>query len=133
MINSYYKTLFFYFLIYYVLNSHFLRLATADGILSAEDYIYHKQKYDDECRELSSRLNVLEVERRKLAKTISEDNSWLKNIKTLLKTKRITREIADTFVENITVYDDNGIRVEVKLKYADELETLIEAIKKMEG
>lgn len=105
----------------------------ADGILSAEDYIYHKQKYDDEYRELSSRLNTLEVSRRKLTKTLSADNGWLKNIKTLIKAKTITRGIADAFVENITVYDDNGIRVEVKLKYTDEFETLIEAIKEMEG
>ncbi len=105
----------------------------ADGILSAEDYIYHKQKYDDECKELSTRLNALEVNRRKLNKTLSTDNKWLKNIKELLKTKKITREIADAFIEKITVYDDNGIRVEVKLKYADELETLVEAIKETEG
>ena len=105
----------------------------ADGILSAEDYIYHKQKYDDECRELSSRLNTLEVNRRKLVKTLSSDNGWLKNVKMLIKTKTVTREIADAFVENITVYDDNGIRVEVKLKYTDELETLVDAIKEMEG
>lgn len=105
----------------------------ADGVLSAEDYIYHKQKYDDECKELSSRLNTLEVECRKLARTISADNKWLKNIKALLKEKTVTREIADAFVENIIVYDDNGIRIEVKLKYADELKTLIKAIKEMEG
>lgn len=105
----------------------------ADGILSAEDYIYHKQKYDDECRKLSSHLNMLEVSRRKFIRTLSTDNAWLKNIKALIKAKTITREIADTFVESITVYDDNGIRVEVKLKYADELETLVEAIKEMEG
>ena len=105
----------------------------ADGILSAEDYIYHKQKYDDECRELSSRLNTLEGSRRKLNTTLSLDNRWLKNIKALIKAKAVTREIADAFVKSITVYDDNGIRVEVKLKYADELETLVEAIKEMEG
>ena len=105
----------------------------ADGLLSAEDYIYHKQKYDDECKELSSRLNTLEVSRKKLNASLSKDNNWLKNIRNLLKTKEVTREIADAFVENIIVYDDNGIRVEVKLKYADELETLIKAIKEMEG
>lgn len=104
----------------------------ADGILSAEDYIYHKQKYEDECKELSSKLNSLEVSRKKLAKTLSPDNGWLKNIKALLKTKKVTQEIADAFVENITVYEDNGIRVDVKLKYADDLETLMEAIKEME-
>lgn len=105
----------------------------ADGILSAEDYIYHKQKYDEEYRELSSRLNTLEVSRRKLATTLSVDNCWLKNIKTLLKTKKVTRETAEVFVENITVCDDNGIRAEVKLKYSDELEILVEAIKETEG
>ncbi len=104
----------------------------ADGILSAEDYIYHKQKYDEECKTLSSRLNTLEVSRRRLAKTLSADNAWLKNIKALIKTKTVTREIADAFVDSITVYDNNGIRVDVKLKYADELETLVEAIKEME-
>ena len=104
----------------------------ADGILSAEDYIYHKQKYEDECKELSSKLNSLEVSRKKLVKTLSTDNGWLKNIKALLKTKKVTQEIADAFVENITVYEDNGIRVDVKLKYGDELETLMEAIKEME-
>ena len=104
-----------------------------DGVLSAEDYIYHKQKYDDECKELSSRLNTLEVDRRKLNTALSQNNRWLKNIKGLLKTRKITREIADAFVDNITVYDTDGIRVDVKLKYADELETLIEAIKEMEG
>ena len=104
-----------------------------DGVLSAEDYVYHKQKYDDECKELSSRLNTLEVDRRKLNTALSQNNRWLKNIKGLLKTRKITREIADAFVDNITVYDTDGIRVDVKLKYADEFETLIEAIKEMEG
>lgn len=104
-----------------------------DGILSAEDYIYHKQKYDDECKDLNSRLNTLEVNRKKLCSVLSQDNRWLKNITSLLKTKKITRETADAFVENIFVYDNDGIRVDVKLKYADEFEALIEAIKEMEG
>lgn len=104
-----------------------------DGILSAEDYIYHKQKYDDECKSLNSRLNTLEVNRKKLCSVLSQDNRWLKNITSLLKTKKITRETADAFVENIVVYDNDGIRVDVQLKYADELETLIKAVKEMEG
>lgn len=105
----------------------------ADRIISAEDYMYHKQKYDDECKELSSRLNVLEVSRRKLSVALSEDNRWLKNIKNLIRSKKLTREIADAFVEKITVYDNDGIRVEVTLKFKDDLETLIEAIEEMEG
>ena len=105
----------------------------ADGILCAEDYMYHRQKYDDECKVLGSRLNTLEAKRKQLAVTLSDDNRWLKNIKSLMRSKKLTREIADAFVEKITVYDNDGIHVEVALKYKDDFEVLVEAVKEMEG
>lgn len=103
------------------------------GILTAEDYIYHKQRFDDDYSELSLRLNDLQCEKQKLSRSLSANNRWLKNIQALIKSKKLDREIADAFTERIIIHNDNGIRVEVVLKYKDEFEMLMKTINEMEG
>ena len=97
-----------------------------DGIITTEDFLLFKNKFDEEVQRANNRINEINEE-------INEETNKLKNIddkvtfskKILNKYKHIntlTREIVDEFVESIIIgrkKDDNTREIEIHLKIID--------------
>ena len=105
-----------------------------DGILSAEDYVFMKQKFDNEYQELNTRLNTLEALQAKLRKSLSGENAWFKALGLMKSCDELTPELLAAMVEKVLIYDDGKQRrVEVVLKYRNDAETLLAAYNELIG
>ena len=105
----------------------------ADGILTPEDYITMKKRFEAESSELASQLNVLNEQANRLNRSLSFQNKWLKNMELIHRAKVLTPEIAEAMVDHINVYRDDGYkrRIEVALKYQEDRLALEKAFQEM--
>ncbi len=69
-------------------------------------------------------LDVLTAEKARREKTISPENKWITALRRFEKEQQLTAEMVCALVERIEVYD--GARLEITLKYRDELQVLSE-------
>jgi len=105
-----------------------------DGILSAEDYMFMKQKFDNEYQELNTSLSALEALQAKLKRSLSGENRWLKALGVMKSANEFTPELLAAMVEKIIVYGNGkDQRIEVVLKYREDAETLLSAYNEMMG
>ncbi|MCL2508921.1 MAG: recombinase family protein [Oscillospiraceae bacterium] len=107
-----------------------LREDYQDGILSEQDYITMKADYDEEKDNLQSELELLLIEKSRQDTTVSPENKWIKEFRRFETEQRLSAGMVAALVDRIDVYD--GARIEVKLKYRDELKALQEYINETE-
>ena len=107
----------------------------ADGILSSEDYMVFKQRFDAEYQSVSIQLGSVQTRLAKLKKSLSSENRWYRNTVAHISEKSITRELVVALIEDVLIYEDENKkrRVEVVLKYRDELEILMKAYEEIYG
>lgn len=89
----------------------------AAGILSGEEYVYAKEAYEEEYETLGRELELLRMKRLEFMEAISPENRWVRFMKDLQGSQKLTKELADAVVEQVRVYDQ-GI-VEIIMKYQD--------------
>lgn len=107
----------------------------ADGILSAEDYLELKGRFDAEYQEQSSRLNQLSVELARLNRMLSSENKWLMNIQNIRKARKLTPEVAEAMLDHVKVYKDGyaQYRLEIVFRFQEERDALEAAYQELEG
>ncbi len=106
----------------------------SDGLLTPEDYIAFKKKYDDEYQSLNKNLNHLQMQQSRLNRSLSEKNKWLVHMQSVQDMTEITPELLDAVVDKILVYQvGNDRRVEIVFKYKEDFTILQEAYEELEG
>ena len=105
------------------------------GILSAEDYMELKDRFDKDYQEQSTILNHLSTELTKLNRLLSSENKWLTNIQTIRKARKLSSKIAEAMIDSIYVYKTGRgqYRTEITFRFQEEREALETAYHEMEG
>lgn len=106
--------------------------AYAEGVVDRESYLRNKKELNEKIEKVQTKYEQIQ------AVTTAEDD-LMKDVKTVEKNaeevnilKRMTRSIAETFVEEITIYDSE--KIEVKFVFDDLLVDMANRIeKKKEG
>ncbi|NLT08420.1 MAG: recombinase family protein [Ruminococcus sp.] len=99
-----------------------------NGVVSKEDYIFMRDKFDSHMDALSK--EILSLENEKLAEEDIRSNqfSWLERLIKSEYLDELTREITTDFIDFIYVGMDQKIRI--VFKYKDEYDRLVEYIEK---
>ena len=76
-----------------------------DGILSPEEYMQMKERYDQEYQSLNAQLNQLQHEQAKLNKAVSGNNHWMIHMQKLQNTTTPDPELMKLLIDKIFVYE----------------------------
>ncbi len=95
-----------------------------DGIITSEEYLQYQQSYRQQAAELEKTAEELLERQKRYQKDFLPDEDWVAAVKKFMGKRKLTKEMADAFVERI-VLDKEG-NVEIKLKYNDFLKELIQ-------
>ena len=96
-----------------------------DGILSPEEYMQMKERYDQEYQSLNAQLNQLQHEQVKLNKALSGNNHWMIHMQRLNGQTIPDPELMKVLIDKIFVYEQEKTkRIEVRLNYQEEFHIL---------
>lgn len=94
-----------------------------DNVVSDEEYLYMKQRYDVQAAELLSRQEQLLAEQVVYAKTLSPENEWIKACRKYDGVKQLSRAMVLELIHHITIEGRNDVHITWNFK--DEYQTLI--------
>ena len=101
-----------------------------DGILDSEEYSYAKKAFDDEYSDLSRRLDEAVQRRNSFSEAMSENNKWIKLMKSVSTATRLTQELVDESIELVKVHE--GGDIELTMKYRDIYELTVQSVKEVQ-
>lgn len=101
------------------------------GQMAQTDYELLKECCMGEAEELKKQIFDLREQQRYQAETLTEKNPWLAAFGGLGRPFHLTKELAASLIERVTIYENN--RVEVLLRFRDEREQLLAAAGKEEA
>ncbi|MDO4650863.1 MAG: hypothetical protein Q4B26_19680, partial [Eubacteriales bacterium] len=105
-----------------------------DKILTPEEYMSMKKKFDDEYQELNARYNDVQTRLIRLRRALSDKNPWMSHIRKLIGETELHTELLDTLIEKITLYKVDGVsRVEIQYKYVADFELIQSAYEELIG
>ena len=105
-----------------------------DGILSPEEYMQMKERYDQEYQSLNAQLNQLQHEQAKLNKALSGNNHWMIHMQRLKDQTTPDPELMKVLIDKILVYEQEKTkRIEVRLHYQEEFHILQAAYEEVMG
>lgn len=96
------------------------------GILDTTEYSYAKQAYDQEYEALNRQLDDLTARRNEYQEAFSADNKWISLMKSVRNARKLTKELCDTVVEKILIYE--GGDIELIMKYQDVYELTLKCV-----
>ena len=102
-----------------------------EGILDEEEYIYAKETYSKEYELLNQQLEELTVKRTEYREMASLENKWIRMMKNLRGTRKLSQELVDTAIERVLVYE--GGDIEIVMKYQDVFELTRDYVLKIQG
>lgn len=95
-----------------------------DGIITSEEYLQYQQSYRQQAAELEKTAEELLERQKRYQKDFLPDEDWVAAVKKFMGKRKLTKEMADAFVEGI-VLDKEG-NVEIVLKFDDFLKELLD-------
>lgn len=95
-----------------------------DGIITSEEYLQYQQSYRQQTAELEKSAEEMLERQKCYQKDFLPDKDWVAAVKKFMGKRKLTKEMADAFVERI-VLDKEG-NVEITLKYNDFLKELLQ-------
>ena len=95
-----------------------------DGIITGEEYLQYQQSYRQQVEDLEQSAEELLGRQKCYQKDFLPDEEWVAAVKKFMGKRKLTKEMADAFVERI-VLDKEG-NVEITLKYDDFLKELLQ-------
>lgn len=106
-----------------------------EGILTPEEYMMMKKKFDDEYQTLNVQYNLLQTKLTKLKKSLSDKNPWIVQMRKLTDAKELHTDLLEALVDRILVYHDadNTRRVEIQYKYVADFELIKAAYEELMG
>ncbi len=107
----------------------------ADGILTPEEYMMLKKRYDADYQKFSLELTENQRKLARLKNFAAGENGWLKAIRQFSDAVELSREMLDALVDKVLVYEDadGSRRVEVQFRYAADRQLLESAIEELGG
>ena len=96
------------------------------GIITKEEYIALKQELADKKAGLEARITALKDTIEKFRKGGNTDNEFIANFKKYGNITKLTRPIVTELIDEILVYE-NGI-IEINVKFADAYEQILDYI-----
>lgn len=94
-----------------------------DKLISDEEYLFLKQKYDTQAAELLSRQEQLLASQLLHTKTLSSENAWIKAFQKYDGVEHLTRNMALELIHHITVEGRNDVHI--VWNFRDEYEALV--------
>lgn len=94
------------------------------GIITSEEYLQYQQSYRQQTAELEQSVEEMLERQKCYQKDFLPDEDWVAVVKKFMGKRKLTKEMADAFVERI-VLDKEG-NVEITLKYDDFLKELLQ-------
>ncbi len=95
-----------------------------DGIITGEEYLQYQQSYRQQIEDLKKSAEELLERQKCYQKDFLPDEEWVAAVQKFMGKRKLTKEMADAFVERI-VLDKEG-NVEITLKYDDFLKELLQ-------
>lgn len=95
-----------------------------DGIITSEEYLQFQKSYRQQMADLEQSAEELLERQKCYQKDFLPDKDWVAAVKKFMGKRKLTKEMADAFVERI-VLDKEG-NVEITLKYDDFLKELLQ-------
>lgn len=96
------------------------------GQMAQADYELLKECCMGEAEELKKQIFDLREQQRYRSETLTEKNPWLAAFGGLGRPFHLTKELAASLIERVTIYGNN--RVEILLRFHDEREQLLAAV-----
>ncbi len=92
--------------------------AYADHLMGEQDYIYAQARYNEKENELQDQISELICSYQSLQIEKPENNPWIKNMLQFRDNVelRLTREMAVTLIEKITVYHDTALHIDFRFQ-----------------
>lgn len=94
------------------------------GIITSEEYLQYQKSYRQQMAELEQSVEEMLERQKYYQKDFLPDEDWVAVVKKFMGKRKLTKEMADAFVERI-VLDKEG-NVEITLKYDDFLKELLQ-------
>lgn len=94
-----------------------------EGILTQDEYLYAKQRYQCEMEKLETELSELRLIRDKSAESGLVAKHWQRMVAQFFDADKLTSEMVRAMVQEIKLHADNSISVE--FKYMNEFEELL--------
>lgn len=98
-----------------------------DGLITSEEYLQYQQTYRQQVAELEKTAEEMLKRQQCYKKDFLLDEEWDAAVKKFIEKRKLTKEMADAFVERI-VLDKEG-NVEITLKYDNFLRDLLQIAK----
>lgn len=95
-----------------------------EGLIDEEQYVQISEKYAEKIGDLTCRLDEMLKAQTRFSKEYHIDTDWKADIEKYISKRKLTREMAEAFVEKVIVYE-NG-KLEVHLVYDDVLKELLD-------
>ena len=95
-----------------------------DGIITGEEYLQYQKSYRQQIEDLEQSAEEMLERQKCYQKDFLPDKDWVAAVKKFMGKRKLTKEMADAFVERI-VLDKEG-NVEITLKYDDFLKELLQ-------
>ena len=95
------------------------------GLLSKDDYLLMKKKYETRHKELSDHITTLANQKSKQT-NIASQNKWAATFSSFQKGKSLNRELVESVIERIDVSETNDVAITVK--YRDEQLALLKEL-----
>lgn len=97
-----------------------------DGILTKDEFLSYKKRYEERCQELEKLIEVHKNESIDTFKKIRSQNKWIDHLLQFQNIQELDRRTLVSLVKNILVSQEGNI--EVEFWFRDEYENLIQSI-----
>jgi len=101
-----------------------------EGLLSNEEFVEMRDVYTKQLEEIRMKISRLESDNAFRVVDTRADGTWARAIREYKNPKKITRELIETLIERIDIYEDS--RMKITFKSMDEFEKLRLEIEKQE-
>lgn len=98
-----------------------------NGVVSEDDFLYMKERYNGESAGLAEEIQQLTQELTKYTEELSEKNKWITSFEHHAGEQLLTKEMMQELVNRVWVWADN--RFEVVLNFKDEFALIISNVK----
>ena len=95
-------------------------------LMTENDYIYIKKKYEQDVVQLQERLNALLAEKTAFSETLAPNNKWITAFKGFENEKEVTRKMLSELIVCIKVFGSQSI--DITYRHQDEYDKLIDFI-----
>jgi len=102
-----------------------------EGILDEADYFYEKETYGKEYELLSVQFEKLIAGRTEYREMASPENKWIRMIKSIRNSRKLSQELVDTAIERVLVYE--GGNIEIVMKYQDVFKLTRDYVMEIQG